>query len=154
VTTLIEFLEERLREDQEAAEAAAPGPWHMDENQRIYAENGSYVTSPWTSDERDDDLDHVVRHHPARVLREVTAKRAILAAYTPKDPEGPHPGLPCTNSIKADPDGTDYDPWDSCERHVQAMETRRGQPVVSEHILRDLAAIYSDHEDFREEWAA
>jgi hypothetical protein len=132
---LVAFLEERLREDQGAAETAAPGPWHMDENQRIYAENGSYVTSPWTSDERDDDLDHVIRHDPARVLREVTAKRAILTE---------HPIRP------ADEPG-DYS--FGCERcYFNRDEGVYGSGYC--RTLKALAAVYSDHPDYRKEWAA
>jgi hypothetical protein len=46
VDGLVAFLHARLGEDEAVARAAAPGPWRMDEGQRIYAENGSYVTSP------------------------------------------------------------------------------------------------------------
>lgn len=54
---------------RETAQAAAPGPWHMDAEQRIYAEDGSYVTSPWTDElERDADLDHIALWHPGVAL--------------------------------------------------------------------------------------
>lgn len=33
-----------------------------------------------------------------------------------------HPGEPCTNSIKHDPGGLNYDEYDSCERHIKAAE--------------------------------
>ena len=81
VTDLVEFLWARFDEDEQIAKAAAAGPWHMDESQRIYADDGAYVTAPWTEDERDDDLDHIVRHDPARVLREVEAKRLFLGRH-------------------------------------------------------------------------
>lgn len=59
-----ELLREAARHIRETANAAAPGPWHMDEEQRIYADDGAYVTSPWTNDERDADLDHIALWHP------------------------------------------------------------------------------------------
>lgn len=131
MTTLIEFLEARLREDQEAAEAAAVGPWHMDESQRIYAEDGSYVTSPWTNGERDDDLHHVVRHHPARVLREVSAKRAILEDI-----------VSAMNGMDLQING---------EWGLGPMDPADYESVA---LLQLLAMPYSDHPDYRKEWAA
>jgi len=63
-----DLLREAAARVRETATAAAPGPWHMDEGQRIYAEDGAYVTSPWTNDERDDDLDHIALWHPGVAL--------------------------------------------------------------------------------------
>ena len=72
----------------------------------------------------------------ARVLREVAAKRAILAAYEeaaehPYDlPQGIHEGR---------------DDW----------ERERDDSVLGEleDVARHIAAVYSDHPDYRQEWA-
>ena len=74
--------------------------------------------------------------YPARVLREVAAKRAILAAYEeaaehPYDlPQGIHEGR---------------DDW----------ERERDDSVLGEleDVARHIAAVYSDHPDYRQEWA-
>lgn len=64
---------------------------------------------------------------PKRVLREVAAKRAILAWWQrgDPDPEGPAPSLTYENY-------------------------RRSLPGYQ--LLLHLAAVYSDHPDYREEW--
>lgn len=169
MTTLIDFLEARLKEDQDAAELMAkyyPPPWDVYDRgwmARVYGdepfwevtrlEQGSWIENG--SPPLGSIIEHVARHDPARVLREVAAKRAILAAYRPPN-EQAHPG-PCTESIEHDPEGKDWDDDSShgpCERHVEAMHARRGQPHASEHILKYLATTWSDHPDYRKEWAA
>jgi hypothetical protein len=42
----------------------------------------------------DGDRSHVVRHDPARVLREIDAKRRLLAEYQRADAEGKYPDWP------------------------------------------------------------
>lgn len=81
---LIAFLNARLDEDEAAANAGARRvgmPWHaepqpgapgglvIDELGLVASTGGRYAA------------EHIARHDPARVLREVAAKRAILAAY-------------------------------------------------------------------------
>lgn len=79
---------------------------------------------------------HIARHDPARVLREVTAKRRVLAAV--ERWRDPHPGLDCTN---------DDDPWAPCELHAAA--TGRLDP----YVLVLLAGCWSDHPDYDQAWA-
>lgn len=67
---IAEFITARLAEDEAAAEAAE-GTCHFD---------GS-----------SEDADHYERHDPARVLREITAKRAILADHQIKPAAYPDP---------------------------------------------------------------
>jgi hypothetical protein len=96
---------------------------------------------------------HVVKHDPARVLREVAAKRQIIAAVTAE----PH-------------DYNDDDPWYSCALAVAPGETEPGSVCCNDTkttgqcdcgrdrrvlaILRPLASIDRDHPDYRREWAA
>lgn len=148
MTTLIEFLEARLAEDEAAARATlidvkGSGYWHADERPvaltvdlyRVRDDNARPVVEAIRSLYGDEGpaeplyvdgeavAAHVARHDPARVLREVTAKRALLDEFE-------LPGLDC--------DATDAEP-DNCRQH---------------RVLRQLAAPYSDHPDYREEWAA
>jgi hypothetical protein len=70
---------------------------------------------------------HVAMHDPARVLREVEAKRAIMEQH----PEG-------------------EDGWCGDQMALTGCKWERW-PCPT---LRHLAAAYSDHPDYREEWAA
>lgn len=90
---LVEFLRARLDEDEEAGKAATPGPWratHRDDgthhvfaaSDRKVHRDGGYPPD-WPEDVVNPtaDADHIARYDPARVLREVEAKRRILADY-------------------------------------------------------------------------
>jgi hypothetical protein len=74
--------------------------------------------------------DHVARHDPARVLREVDAKRRIIEAA--EDASG----------IDAQLDGQLR-----VGRRDEAIE-----PYVGDVILRALALPYADRPDYRDEW--
>jgi len=76
----------------------------------------------------------IARHDPARVLREVEAKRLIIAAHntTVRERMRSHPEY-----------GQDY--WcDTCSHENPTGRWCR--------TLLLLAAIYSDHPDYRQEW--
>lgn len=85
----------------------------------------------------DDDLSgYLARHDPARVLREVEAKRAIIAEHSifvaeNEDPRKPRHEVGCERCGYLG-----NDPTSGCK------------------TLRSLAATYSDHPDYRKEWAA
>jgi hypothetical protein len=77
---------------------------------------------------------HVRRHDPARVLREVEAKRLIIAAHNTTVRE----------RMRSHPDyGQDY--WcDTCSHENPAGRWCR--------TLLLLASAWSDHPDYRQEW--
>jgi hypothetical protein len=77
---------------------------------------------------------HIVNWDPDRVLREVEAKRKILARHASRDHFCPAP---------IDHDGYIW---------FEAGEERRADIPCGD--LRDLAAPYSDRPGFREEWTA
>jgi hypothetical protein len=93
---------------------------------------------------------HIVRHDPARVLAEITAKRAIVDAYLPPGGD-PHPGLPCTDDIEGDPDGEQYadDGYEACARHIKASE----RLIRHDYVLRLLAVPYAGVDGYRPEWS-
>jgi len=82
------FLAARLDEDEGTAKAAElrfPGPWD-----RAVAPDSPLPSAVSLYDSRDESFgvirgsyaaDHIARHDPARVLREVAFKRAILGQY-------------------------------------------------------------------------
>ncbi|WP_217502318.1 DUF6221 family protein [Streptomyces lunaelactis] len=73
--------------------------------------------------------EHVALHDPARVLREVAAKRRVLARHV-LSPASGDPELPWDNRDDCQYDGEDWPCPD----------------------LLDLALIYTDHPSFREQW--
>lgn len=96
---IVEFLTARLDEDQAAAEAATRGPWDADPNDfagdeywrihtrlsvnpRVIEVAGSGYEGGGIHEESD--ARHIARHDPARVLREVEAKRAQVALHVPE----------------------------------------------------------------------
>lgn len=79
---LTEFLAARLDEDQAVARKATDSPWHQDGMSirgagRPYAggreDEVLVVRHTWPQESA-----HIVRHDPARVLREVAADRTLL----------------------------------------------------------------------------
>jgi len=113
--TIEEFIEARLAEDEQIARAAAGAPWVAEadiprsilvssvakaENKQMFGRLG-YVGSA----EHEEYRQHIVRHDPARVLRQCAALRLVLGFWR---------GL-----------------------------TR----------LRTIAAIWSDHPDYQQDWA-
>ena len=102
------FLTARLGEDEAAAKAWLP------------------LGNP-----DDSNRNHIARHDPARVLREVEAKRKILAEYTR-----------VVELRKSYPEG--YDPNDYHGLYESGLE----------EAVTHLAVVYSDHPDYREDWSS
>ncbi|MFI7615101.1 DUF6221 family protein [Nonomuraea terrae] len=73
---------------------------------------------------------HIVRHDPARVLREVAAKRSILDRHKS-----------CGTGVGYCDDGG----------HGPSVEDSEAFTGCSD--LKDLATPYADHRDYRREWA-
>src|SRR6266576_4463664 len=96
MSDLVAFLRARVDEDEAAARLAARegGTWTQDDPVRfpgaISSLGGQVVYDEGAPDENQ--APHIARHDPARVLREVEAKRAILAEYAPvaKNDDGSH----------------------------------------------------------------
>lgn len=139
---LVQFLRDRLDEDYEVARLTL-GPNVMARVRRG-GPAPRWVPSPegdagiWDSDGTPRvkfvwarERDHIVRHDPARVLREVEAKRRIIERHSPhsmgecRTCERPHWGVNIC---------------DHCERAAPCPD------------LRDLAAVYADHPDYLPEW--
>jgi hypothetical protein len=77
-----------------------------------------------------EDAVHIARHDPARVLREVTAKRAVLAWYE--------------------------DSLDASATFKEKLGTGTHMATAAEsylNVIRGHAAAWSDHPDYQREWA-
>ena len=124
---LIAFLNARLDEDEAAAKKS-----HYEGQRWLTEEEGVYR---WPTDElvhsadRKADARHIARFDPARVLREVAAKRAIIAEHGPSRQDGSRCRV--------------------CTAIADGGATRFRAPCPT---LRHLAAAYSDHPDYRQEW--
>lgn len=176
---IADFILSRLDEEEMAARAATPGswiagglPWSLrdivsapDYRPKGFSE-GQHVAEcraadggmgPWAADLRGSgfpqgNADHIARHDPARVLRQVMAMRSLVALieaerhfYVDEDtwyscpqasePDNPEPGSGCGNENRA---GL------SCDCGLDKRVFER---------LAAIAAIWSDHQDYDPEWA-
>lgn len=145
---LIDFLHARINEDEHIAKRAAgtdgvDGRWAYDGDSaqgEVYRPDASHTYtrldgstgvehSHVTQDSEGimpsvegDDGCHIARHDPARALREVEAKRALIAQY-------------------GDSEGAQFPDYDG------------GYASATQDALLLLASVYSDHPDYRKEWA-
>ncbi|MFB7222430.1 DUF6221 family protein [Streptomyces sp. NPDC056227] len=128
---LVRFLRDRLDAEEHVARAASPGPWHINaEADEVLAADGITVADGFalSSQQLRATTEHIARHDPARVLREVEAKRRIVDDYHYEStlPDG-------TALNECGTCGAANDPW----------------PCPT---LRLLALPYSGHADYREDW--
>ncbi len=120
----LEFLEAAHRQAEETAQAASPGPWHVNDEsgvQMIYDADGGTVIAggQWGGEvsafEPTADARHITLHHPAAVLRRVARERALLSEHQPErevyiypDVDQPEPGV-LTRACKTCAQGQHYD---------------------------------------------
>ena len=119
---LTAFISARLDEDEAIAKAAANRHWLTDDNIiTLHPEHDGdgYMSWPTRADAQ-----HAASHDPARVLREVAAKRAVVGAYA-----------------KADE-------WVNVSAGATAGYARQ----IMDETLRHVAAVWSDHPDYKPEW--
>ncbi|MCT2591120.1 DUF6221 family protein [Streptomyces sp. N2-109] len=137
---LTAFLRARLDEDEAVARKAKPGPWRADGGS-VYA---AHPTDEVVDYARDNSAPHIARHGPARVLREVEAKKRMVTAY--------EYALEMKTANAAN-----YQAWvnNDAPPYPEAAEgtdeQRREIPGLA-HALRLLTLPYADHPDYREEW--
>jgi hypothetical protein len=167
--TIVEFLLARLAEDEQSARTCAgvyPAPWEVIDRgysaklstgepyflslAEIYQDQARELA--WVGDA----LEHVARHDPARVLADCAAKRAIVEWHKA------WPVLLSSPAKVEDVEARRGDPTAFVMRAVQQVEWTTQQEYVARFgtepptapMLRHLAAVYSDHLDYRPEWAA
>jgi hypothetical protein len=132
---LVRWYGEQLDEDERIAKAATPGPW---------VDQGGYVTDVGPKVQVTDygtqdgepeedkpqgraDSAHIARHDPARVLREIDAKRQVLAAYE---------------------QASRYATTTWGQSNADQSRAR-----TLDKMVRLLASVYSDRPSYRSEWA-
>ncbi|SFE55019.1 hypothetical protein SAMN04487819_11683 [Actinopolyspora alba] len=159
---LLTFVRDRLDEDDRAARNATRGPWHHEPDgpweHQLTADDAEL---PVAYDMGNDNAAHIIRHNPARVLRQIEAMQqtvdeyerlrrdrarneaasAELAAeidHQEQTGEWAGPGLPDVRlrGIRRESD------------YLSAME-----PALR-RILYSVASIWSDHPDYQAKWRA
>ena len=81
---LVQFLRDRLDDDERAAESASPGPWHVNpESDEVLAVDDVTVADGFalSGQQLRATTEHIARHDPARVLAEVESKRWIVECH-------------------------------------------------------------------------
>jgi hypothetical protein len=132
IQELINFVRLQLGDDERVARAAAdedPPPWHLDEH------DGRIKSGPYTVVHIEDSTpeppvaEHIARHDPARVLREVEAKRKVIELYE--------------YAVAA---------WLLDRDKPNPPTVHLGEKAMAEAVLQALALPYSDRPGYREEW--
>lgn len=133
---LTAFISARLDEDEHIArmaaeDASAGANWHVDATYRlsghagVCGENGEVIVYDEGSPTQME-AEHIARHDPARTLREVAARRRTLERHEE-----------CGT-------GVGY-----CDDGGKGWE-KAGFFLCNDKM--DLASIWSDHPDYRDEW--
>ena len=151
MTDIAEFIAARLAEDEFAAHTAmrhpAEGPAETWDTERRgthepdavveplvrgkpqLRETGEVATSPRFGVAR-----HIARHDPARALRQVDRDRRVLDRHRPEDIPG---------TIRIGVGGGDI---------CAGCGVRNGPAAWPCAEVRDLAAVYAEHPDYRPDW--
>ncbi|TKG58877.1 DUF6221 family protein [Prauserella endophytica] len=136
MNTLVEFLQARLAEDERVLRAAEGGHWEVSTidgsseiRETVTRLGVVYSFSGGCTDP--DTAEHIVRHDPVHVLRDIESKRRIIDEH-PLDSNALHEPL-CRTCASGTNDGDLEGEW----------------PCPT---LRLLALPYADHPDYQEEW--
>ncbi|MGJ5831391.1 DUF6221 family protein [Streptomyces ossamyceticus] len=132
---LVRWLGQQLDTDERTARAATPGPWEQSGIGEYgwgvsFSRPGAGVEVE-DSDQGRADADFIAEHDPARVLREIEAKRQIIARYE----------FVCQEAVRLAQNGQEHESW------VQA-----GGALQS--VVLCLAAVYVDRDGYKESWRA
>jgi len=144
---LVEWIRAQLAVDEQKATAATPGPWRHNPD-KVWRKPGTswfeeaVFAGPAGKDaitvagtgETDDvqsmrDAEHIALHDPARVLREVEAKRKVIELYE--------------YAVAA---------WLLDRDKPNPPTVHLGEKAMAEAVLQALALPYSDRPGYREEW--
>lgn len=130
VMTITEFLLARIAEDEADAQDALErgfGGWEWLADAGINHEART----------------HIVRWHPARVLAECEAKRQIVELHASTGDKWEAACVVCAVEV------ADYA---SDGQGGESYDPRLSHAAWPCATLRHLAAVYSDHSDYRDEW--
>lgn len=133
------FIEARLADDEAIAQAITGKEWHEGSawlTDMIHPLQSQLIDRPhFVPMITEEDIRHIARHDPARVLREVAAKREVMAWIF---------------HYEAKIDGE----WGDCHSAEDIAAGRCPYTSVDGiEALRVLASVWSDHPDYLTEWS-
>lgn len=156
---LVQWLRAQLDEDERTARAATPGPWEW---RHEYGEPWQPVADGWLDYSGEHisapgdratlfgpgmtphaDAVHIARHDPARVLREIDAKRQVITKYTAAVERMEELASLCER-LKAEGESTFMAEMD----RATAIHRRD----VLHEVLQLHALPYADRPGYRDEW--
>ena len=143
---MTEFLLARIAEDEAVAAAAVSrrdgvDKWEAVGSGTVVGPGYDKVKHVMLPSSEDGAARHIARHDPARVLAECEAKRRIIE-------RGPSE---CGGYQSEHGLGTHYpaEGWSYCD----GCSAAESADLDWQWIMRHLATVYADHEDYRAEWA-
>ncbi len=145
------FLRARLDDDERVAGKATQGVWKL-WGMDVYADmigDSNLETATLVADVQSSvpgqlrtwNAVHIAHHDPVRVLREVAAKRSIILA---------HVLVPARDIWGDETGGVGCEKCDDVPRFMLGGSEIHASGGCQ--TLRALAAVYSDHPDYRQEW--
>ncbi|MFJ4637588.1 DUF6221 family protein [Streptomyces hygroscopicus] len=91
MTDIADFLRARYQERRALAEAASPGPWHVNaEHDEVLAIDGITVAEGFALSGRQlrATTEHIATHNPEDIIADLDAKLAIVDELDAADPNG------------------------------------------------------------------
>lgn len=150
---MVAWLRAELDEDERIVRAATGGPWIAE----VSGETGNCVIPADAQSTREYvartqlyaavfDAEHIARHNPARVLREIEAKRKLLDEYAS--------AVQFRDEAAARMQAAVDVPGGKWAAEDEAAYLRWQQvAAVLEHPVTLAASVYTDKHTFRERWA-
>lgn len=153
---LISWLNVQLDEDELLAKNTAygsereSGEWHVDGRYIFDVATGSRVSGD--IEDLEHEIAHVCRHDPARVLRDVAAKRAIIDAHQRITAQSAENGEELAGRLLR---GANWlnDEWAIKQNQLRVTGWQlEGYVRASRYVLLCLALAYADRPGYRDEW--
>ena len=146
MSTLAQFLKNRIAENEAAARAAADEAshgdgdgmhWRTSEDGNVYEgqSNSCLAVGPWASDLREVGL-HIARQDPAHVLARCRADTALLEDHCYRHV--------CEDGMAGE------DPARDAYYRAEYGEDLQSTPCS---VLRAMGLAYTDHPDYQQQWA-
>lgn len=123
---LMEWLREQINDDERVGREAGGDPWNRGDRSAMVRDSIGAVVVYDEGDPSEAQAAHIIRWNPARVLREVEAKRQILDHI----------------AGRLDPGESDGG-WESVDAETDGMASA---------VLQLLALPYADRPGYRDEW--
>ena len=145
---LAAFLKARLDEDEQTATAPSSAVWASPEWRFTDGDDGPFVDLGTNQLAEESglnaaELEHIARQDPARTLREVEAKRALLAEYGT--------AVAAREEASTVLQKTRASGWDPIMAELEEASAIHKRDALL-RVLRLLAAVYADHPDYLPEW--